>query len=663
MAMDHLFFIVVVAWAFLWFGLLVQEKLQLVHIGGPADRTGHKAERWAGVWREVFGQHRVMQEKFSGTMHLLMFWGFIIISIETAIFFVDGLVPGVGMPAGDVGTLINCAFDIVAVLVMIAVGMAGYKRYIAHTPRLVRNWDAGIVLILITLIVLAQMSIESLQLALAPHSSYAFLGTPLAAWLRGYGRSADYAALQVSNWVNALVLLGFLVYLPYSKHFHLFVAPFNIYYRDLGPKGQLPALNFEDENVESYGIGQVNDMSWKDLLDTYACVQCGRCTAECPANLTGKDLSPKNIIVTLRHQLEETGRIFEESAASRTPAEEERIEIPLAGGAIAQDDLWACTTCGACVQVCPVLDEHVVKIVGMRRHLVLTQGEMPNEAQNVFRNMETQGNPWGLGTDPRQEFAQQMGIKDVSQGDEPEVLYWMGCAATYDDRARKVAEATVRLLKEAGVDVGVLGALEKCTGDSARRLGNEYLYQSLATENIENLNTVKPKLILTTCPHCFNTIKNEYPQFGGNYEVKHHSEYLSELVAQGRLVPQNPLEETLTYHDSCYLGRYNGIFDEPRDVLQSVPGVALVEMARSREKSFCCGAGGGRMWLEEKQGERINKARAQQAVATGATMVATACPFCLTMMKDGVQSIGEDDGVQVRDFAEILADSVLPVIH
>lgn len=662
MTVNHIFFIALVALALLWFGLLVQEKLELVHLGQPEIRGGQASKRWAGVGKEVFGQHRVLNDRFSGTMHVLMFYGFFVVSVETAIFFLDGLFPGIGSPGGVTGTVIDTAFDIVAVLVLIAVVMAAYKRYVANTPRLVRNWDAGLVLILIALIILAQLSIEGFQLALAPHGSYAPLGSELAVWFRQFGASADHTGLTISIWVNALVLLGFLVYLPYSKHFHLLVAPFNIYYRNLEPKGRLPALNFEDETAESFGIGQVNDLTWKDLLDTYACVQCGRCTEQCPANQTGKHLSPKSIIVTLRQQLEEVGPLLEKSAVSRTAEEQERIELPLAGGAILQDDLWACTTCGACVQACPVLDEHVVKIVGMRRHMVLTQGEMPAEAQNVFRNMETQGNPWGLGPDPRQEFAQAMGIKDVSRGDNPKVLYWMGCAATYDDRARKVAEATVRLLKEAGVDVGVLGALEKCTGDSARRLGNEYLFQSLATENIENLNAVSPEIILTTCPHCFNTIKNEYPEFGGHYEVKHHAEYLSDLVSEGKLVPQTPLEETLTYHDSCYLGRYNGIFDAPRDVLKSVPGVELVEMDRSREQSFCCGAGGGRMWLEEKEGQRINQNRAQEAVSTGATTVATACPFCLTMLKDGVQSLGEEDGVKVRDFSEILADAVLPVI-
>lgn len=661
LSINYLAFITVVVLAIMWFGLLVMEKWKLVSLGQPVERLDNPSLRWQGVWREVFGQHRVLQERFSGIMHAMMFWGFFIVSIQTAIFFLRGLIPVIPNPTGIFGSIIDTAFDITAVFVIIAVIMAAYKRYVAKTPRLVRNWDAGLVLLLIAIIVVAQLSIESFQLALTPGVVFAPLGNLLGSWLHHFGPVQDRMGLEISNWVNALGLLTFLVYLPYSKHFHLFVAPFNVYLRNLENKGHLPSLSFEDETVESYGIGQISDLTWKDLLDAYACVQCGRCTAVCPANQTGKSLSPKNIIVSIRHHLEAVGPALEETAAARTIQQQELVDTPLAGGVIPEDDLWACTTCGACVEVCPVYDEHVVKIVGMRRHLVLTQGEMPTEAQTAFRNMENQGNPWGLGGDARRQFAQEWGIKDVSQGDHPKILYWMGCAATFDDRARKVAEATVSLLKQAGVDVGVLGSLERCTGDPARRLGNEYLYQSLATENVETLNAAGPDLILTTCPHCFNTIKNEYPDFGGRYTVKHHAEFLAELVAQGRLTPAKGLAETLTYHDSCYLGRYNGMYDAPRDVLQSIPGIELTEMERSRERSFCCGAGGGRMWLEERQGQRINQNRAQQAVNTGATTIATACPFCLTMMKDGIQSLGQEDNIQIRDFSEVLAESALPL--
>ncbi len=662
MGINHVLFIVVFIFALLWFGLLVEEKWSFVQLGQPADRSRNPGARLMSVATYVFGQKRLFKDKYSGPMHFAIFWGFLVLTVGSMIFLIRGLIPAVGAPQGTPAVILNVATDIMAVAVMIALFMAFYKRYVMRPKRLERNFDALAVLILIAIVVLADLSIESFGIALAPHAAWAPLGSVLGHWLRGYGSVVDQRGLLVSDWVKLLSLMGFLVYLPYSKHFHLFVAPLNIYHRNLEPLGRLPGLDLEDETAESFGVGQVTDMTWADLMDAYACVQCGRCTEQCPANYTQKHLSPKQIMVDLRHQLEAVGPILKKPEARQTPDEKARLELPLAGGVIPAEDLWACTTCGACVEACPVFDEHVVKIVGMRRHLVLTQGEMPDEAQLFFKNVENAGNPWGLGLDKRQQFAQAMGIKDLSRGDTAEVLYWMGCAATYDDRARRVAEATVQLMKQAGIDVGVLGERETCNGEAARRMGNEYLFQMMAQQNIETLNDLGVKTIVTTCPHCFNTLKNEYPAFGGEYEVIHHSEFLSRLVSEGRLTPQGGEAVSVTYHDSCYLGRYNNIFDQPRDVLKSVPGITLREMEKSREKSFCCGAGGGRMWMEEKAGTKINQARTEQALATGAETIATACPFCLTMMRDGVQALGAEDNVRVKDFSEILAENMLPLV-
>ncbi len=663
MGINQLLFIIVFIFALLWFGLLVQEKWSYVMLGQPVDRSQHPAARWEGVATFVFGQKRLFKDRYSGPMHFTIFWGFLILTIGSIIFLIRGIFPSVGAPQGVPAVVLNFATDVMAVAVLIALAMAAYKRYVMRPKRLVRNFDALAVLILIAIVVLADVAIEAFGFAISPHAAWAPLGSPLGQWLRGLGSSADQTGLVVADWVKLLSLMGFLVYLPYSKHFHLFVAPLNIYHRNLDPLGRLPTLDLENEEAESFGVGQVTDIEWAGLLDAYACVQCGRCTEQCPANDTGKHLSPKQIMVDLRHQLEAVGPVLHKPQALWTDAERALLEVPMAGGVTPQEDLWACTTCGACVEACPVFDEHVVKIVGMRRHLVLTQGEMPDEAQTFFKNVENAGNPWGLGLDKRQEFAAAMGIKDLSRGDSAAVLYWMGCAATYDDRARRVAEATVRLMKQAGVDVGVLGARETCNGESARRMGNEYLFQTLAQQNVQTLNDVGVKTIVTTCPHCFNTLKNEYPVFGGDYEVMHHSEFLARLVQDGRLTAQNAdAAATVTYHDSCYLGRYNNIFDQPREVLKAVPGIQLREMTKSREQSFCCGAGGGRMWLEEKVGTKINQARTEQALATGAEVIATACPFCLTMMRDGVQSLGADDRVTVKDFSEILAENVLPMV-
>lgn len=659
MAIQHLLFVVTVLFAFLWFGFLVYQKVELVRLGRPEVRWDHPGTRLKLFVINVLGQRKLFKDAAPGTMHFFIFWGFIILSIITVDFLLRGIFPGSFSFSGPEATVLATLSDVFTILVLAAIAMAFVRRYVLRIKRLEKNLDAAIVLSLIAIVVITDFFIESFTLALYPHQFYAPLGLIVAAWLRPMGAPSLKLWLTIVQWIKLVDLLSFMVYLPYSKHFHMVAAPFNAFFQNLRPRGELPKLNFEDETQESFGAGQVTDLTWHDLVDSYACVQCGRCTAQCPANQTGKSLSPKQVIVDIRYQLEKVGPILLTAPGERTPAAAALLELPLAGGVVDTDDLWACTTCGACVEACPVFDEHVVKIVDMRRHLVLTQGEFPPEAQSHFRNVENTANPWGLPVDKRQQFAEEMGVRDLSRGEHADVLYWMGCMATYDDRARKVAEATVKLLQHAGIEVGVLGSLEKCTGDSARRLGNEYLYQTLAQENVTTLNDQGVHTILTTCPHCFNTIKNEYPQFGGTYEVMHHSEYLARLVAEGKLKPTHAIDQTVTYHDSCYLGRYNGIYGAPRESLKAVPGLNLVEMPRHGTKSFCCGAGGGRMWLEEKVGKRINVERSEEAIGTGATEVATACPFCLTMIKDGVQASGASDTVTVRDFSEVLAESVL----
>jgi Fe-S oxidoreductase len=448
-------------------------------------------------------------------------------------------------------------------------------------------------------------------------------------------------------------VLAFLVYIPSSKHLHIIVAIPNVFFRKLPPRIGAQLSPIDLEHAEHYGVNAVTQWSWKHLLDLYSCTECGRCQEQCPAFLTGKPLNPKMIIVDARENLYKTVR--------DAPAEQRR-DAPqpqrLIGEAIKEDEIWACVTCGACQQECPVLIEHVPKIVDMRRSLVLEESRFPKEAQAALRSIETQGNPYGLPRAQRTAWADGLGVKTVEDKPDAEYLYFVGCAASYDEANRAVARAFVRLLQTAGVDFAILGGQESCNGDPARRIGNEYLYQTQAQHNIEALNAARVQKVIATCPHCFNTIKNEYPQFGGRYDVIHHTQLLAQLIEQGRLRPSAALDATITYHDSCYLGRWNDIYDPPRAVVDAIPGARLVEMERHRKRGFCCGAGGGRMWMEEKIGTRINHARVEQTLATNASRVATACPFCLTMFRDGISAKGAESRLQVQDLAQYLADSL-----
>jgi Fe-S oxidoreductase len=457
------------------------------------------------------------------------------------------------------------------------------------------------------------------------------------------------------------VILAFLNYLPYGKHFHVITALLNVFFIKTTPRGRLSKMELENENATSFGTGRTEELTWKQVLDVVSCTHCGRCTDVCPAWATGKPLNPKEINESLFHHFQKKEHLLPGFLADHYEAEKVDIgteEKPLSPHLIDPGILWSCTSCRACENACPVDIEYVDKIVDLRRHLVLTQGSFPEEVQATFKNMENQSNPWGMSSDDRASWCQDLGVKTLAEHPEAEYLYFVGCAGSFDDRNKKIARAFVTLLQKADVDFAVMGKEEFCCGDPARRIGNEYLFQILAQQNVETLNNYKVKKILTACPHCFNTIKNEYSDFGGCFKVIHHTEFLEQLIKRGKIKAIKPRDEVITYHDSCYLGRYNEIYKAPRHILESIPELKIVEMALTEDQGRCCGAGGGRMWMEENTGTRVNHQRMDDALETGATTVASNCPFCVTMLCDAKKDKGMEEKIKTLDVVEILAEGI-----
>jgi Fe-S oxidoreductase len=648
--MSQVIYSVLALSAFGFFFYNVKKRWDSFAIGKGKEelRWNQPLKRLVDVFILGMGQGKMFKDPVPGIMHFMIFWGFVIVSLGTVETLLSGMSGFINFMylLGDslLYRLFLITQDFANSMVVLAVSFAFFRRLVLRPKRLeslpkASKMDAYLVLGLILILV---------STALLDLGARAYQGkiptdaVVLSAAFTGIFRGVDFAVFEkVVWWIHSLALFGFMSFLPFSKHQHLIWVWPNMFFRSLKPRGRLRPMEF-DENAESFGAGKVEDFTWKQFLDSQTCVECGRCTAECPAYNTGKPLDPRKII----HDLKESMYDKQDNPDSQKS---------LIGDFFKLDELWSCTTCGACMEACPLEIEHIPAIVDMRRYLTMTEGQFPEELQTTFRNLETNGAPWAFSPETRADWAKGLEVTTMAEKQDVEYLFWVGCAGSFDERYKKVSKDIVKILKKADVSFSILGKEEKCNGDTARRLGNEYLADSLIRENIETFKKYSVKKVVTGCPHCFNTIKNEYPDFGFQADkVIHHSELISELVDSGKIKAEQKIEDLTTVHDSCYLGRHNKIYDQPRDAIEK--SVTMVEMPRSKEKGFCCGAGGGRMWMEETIGTRVNEDRAKEAIATGAQTVATSCPFCMTMMTDGVKAQGKD--IQVKDIAEIVAETM-----
>jgi len=631
------------------FSILFRMMKQHQGKGPSLDRIG---ERVMAVLANVLGQKAVLRKKGIGIAHTMIFWGFIIITLGTVEQFVTTLYAPANFEfigEGPYSALVALQ-DVFTVLVLCGVLFAAYRRYFIRPEGLGKSTDANIVLAMTGSLMVSILLMNAFHI-LGTHPFYGgsmIFSNGIAGALGGLGPS-DEAAVNASTffkWVHMLLVLGFSVYIPSSKHLHIVAAGPNTFLKRLDRAKGMKPINFEDESVTLYGTAKISDLSWKDSLDYFSCTECGRCQDLCPAHNTQKPLTPKMLILDLKHNM----YVNKEKLLA---GKYEEVS-PVIDQNVTEDVIWACTSCRACEIACPVFIEHTDKIYDIRRNLVMMESKFPAEVQTVFKNMETNASPWAFGQADRANWAEGLSIKTMAEDSNVDVLLWVGCAGSFDDRNKKVLRSFASLLKKAGVKFSILGTEEQCTGDPARRIGNEYLYQTLAKANIETLNRYSVKKIVTACPHCFNTIKNEYKDFGGTYEVFHHSQFIARLIAEGKLKPSKGMDETVTFHDSCYLGRWNGIYDQPRDILKALPAVRMVEMKSHHDQSMCCGAGGGRMWMEETLGKRINVTRTEQALETRAGVVAASCPFCMTMLSDGMKTKEMQDKVKVMDIAELM---------
>lgn len=691
---NWILFLGVVAYALALFTHLLKTRTQFIKLGRKVEFDENVSERLRNIWVYVFGQKKLLKDKKSGIIHVLFFYGFLLVQFGAIDLVWKGLKPGSHLPFGAVYPAFTFFQEIVALTILVAVIWAFHRRYIEKLVRLKRGWKSGLVLIFIGGLMVSTLLSNGMNII---WQGYELTWTePVASSLAFvFGSLPPVAAATVffiGWWIHLLILLTFLVYVPQSKHAHLIAGPVNTYFHRLDNVGRLIPIDFEameeaetEEDMPALGVGKITDFTQLQMIDFYACVECGRCTNMCPAAGTGKMLSPMDLITKLRDNLTNTGALmtkqkpwvpapmFKNSegnqiafAAGLEGATMDEIYSPsLIGDVITEEEIWACTTCRNCEDQCPVMNEHVDKIIDLRRHLVMVEGKMDPDAQRAMTNIERQGNPWGLNRKEKEKWRDVRPdlhiptVKELKKADEEfEYLFWVGSMGAFDNRSQKIALSFAHLMNEAGVKFAILGNKEKNSGDTPRRLGNEFLFQELAEANIKEFEKAGVTKIVTTDPHAYNIFKNEYPDYGFKGEIIHHTEMLFDLVQQGVLKPAHAIDETITFHDSCYLGRYNEVYDPPREILRAIPGVKLVEMKRSKQDAMCCGAGGGLMWMEEDTGHRVNVARTEQAIEVSPGIISSGCPYCLTMLSDGTKAKEVEDSISTYDIAELLERSI-----
>jgi len=663
--LESLIFAVLLVCALGFFLRNVFRLFSIICLGQWDNRFDSLWTRLKGMFLYAFLQLRVVSEKF-GVNHFFLFWGFMVLLLANMQFFIAGVFPSFSFEfLGTIpyGILLLLA-DIMSLVVLTCVVIAAIRRIFFRPPHIEATLDAFFILFLVASLMVAYFGLHACEIRLGEDTMATWMPLSLVFSKMAAGASPETAHLlaRIFWWIHALVLLFFLNYLPYSKHLHILTAIPNCFFRSFSFVSTVPCMIFKKGNT--FGISKVVQFSWKDLLDFFSCTECGRCQAACPAHNTDKPLNPKQVIHEGKLNLLANGSAViatrpADTLASAPP--DAAMPMPLINGreeSVATDAIWACTTCGACMVKCPVFIEHVPKIIGMRRHLVMEKALFAEELIAFFENTEQRSNPWGIAPSDRSKWTQDLAIKTLADSPDVEYLFYVGCAGSFDSRNRQVVTAMTTILNAASLSWGILGIEEKCCGDSLRRLGNEYVFDKLARENIELFKKYRVRKIITYCPHCFSTLKNDYKQYGADYEVIHHSQLINSLLEQGRIKLRKGTDGKTVIHDSCYLGRYNDIYNEPRAIIRAATGTAPMEMGRCGEGSFCCGAGGGRMWMEELLGKRIYLERTQEALKANPSTIAVACPYCMTMFEDGVKDEKAQDRVKVKDLSEIVVEAM-----